>query len=289
MQKRNGIHTRVTGTVRWLLAALLLLLCGTALGGTKHYYYTDPQGTPLAKADAQGNIVERYEYTPYGVPVPSVGAAPNGPGYTGHVNDPEAGLVYMQARYYDPAVGRFLSIDPISPSAGNTFIFNRYGYVNNNPAVNIDPDGKQCYGYGTHVPDCGSKILDCHQTNSCKSVAEANDIVRRDAKTIVVMQATIAATAASAAVLTSEVAVAAPARKVLCTYMMLCTHEPYPPNPKYNPLRPPGETQMVDQMKKIEELWQRTRGYLKDKSVTPTEPKPAPLPPPPPPSLPLTQ
>ena len=107
------------------------------------YVYTDAQGTPLAEADASGNITARFDYTPYGVSVPSVGPAPNGPGYTGHVNDPDTGLVYMQARYYDPSVGRFLSVDPIGPSPGNTFNFNRYDYANNNPYKFIDPDGRR--------------------------------------------------------------------------------------------------------------------------------------------------
>ncbi|RCS28551.1 RHS repeat-associated core domain-containing protein, partial [Rhodanobacter denitrificans] len=71
--------------------------------------------------------------------------APNGPGYTGHVNDPDTGFVYMQARYYDPAVGRFISTDPVGPGVGNAFNFNRYGYANNNPIVNMDPDGR-CTG-----------------------------------------------------------------------------------------------------------------------------------------------
>jgi uncharacterized protein RhaS with RHS repeats len=51
----------------------------------------------------------------------------------------------MQARYYDPQVGRFISTDPIGPAAGNPFNFNRFAYANNSPAVNIDPDGK-CTG-----------------------------------------------------------------------------------------------------------------------------------------------
>ncbi|WP_460877787.1 RHS repeat-associated core domain-containing protein, partial [Rhodanobacter koreensis] len=75
----------------------------------------------------------------------ALGMAPNGPGYTGHVNDPDTGLVYMQARYYDPAVGRFISTDPAGLSAGNTFNFSRYAYANNNPVVNMDPDGR-CTG-----------------------------------------------------------------------------------------------------------------------------------------------
>ena len=126
------------------IVSLWLLLGGLAQAGTVHYYYTDPQGTPLVKTDASGNVIARYDYAPYGATVASLGAAPNGPGYTGHVNDPETGLVYMQARYYDPAVGRFLSIDPVSPGAGNAFNFNRYAYAANNPARYIDPDGRTC-------------------------------------------------------------------------------------------------------------------------------------------------
>ncbi len=125
------------------LTVFLLTLTGSvrAQTSTKHYYYTDPQGTVLAKADAQGNIVERYEYTPYGVSVPSVGTVPNGPGYTGHVHDPESNLVYMQHRYYDPVMGRFLSRDAVPPQPGNLAYINRYAYVGNNPIMHTDPSG----------------------------------------------------------------------------------------------------------------------------------------------------
>ena len=124
------------------LLLLMLWLGGAAYAGTVTYVYTDAQGTPLAEADASGNITARFDYTPYGVSVPSVGPAPNGPGYTGHVNDPDTGLVYMQARYYDPAVGRFLSVDPVSPAPNDLFNFNRYAYADNTPATRIDPDGR---------------------------------------------------------------------------------------------------------------------------------------------------
>lgn len=110
--------------------------------GTVTYVYTDPQGTPLAEADAQGNIIATYDYTPYGTI--ALGTPPNGPGYTGHVDDPETNLIYMQHRYYDPVTGHFLSVDPVVPTAGNTFSFNRYDYVDNNPVDHIDPDGRTC-------------------------------------------------------------------------------------------------------------------------------------------------
>jgi len=124
------------------LAVFLSCFSGLSHAGTHHYYYTDPQGTVLAKADAIGTIIATYDYAPYGTAVASMSPAPNGPGYTGHVNDPDTGLVYMQARYYDPVTARFLSTDPVSSSAGDAFKFNRYTYVNNNPISNIDPDGR---------------------------------------------------------------------------------------------------------------------------------------------------
>jgi RHS repeat-associated protein len=101
------------GMSKWLGCLLVLLSCFAAHAGTVTYVYTDPQGTPLAEADAQGNITARFDYASYGSV--AMGAAPNGPGYTGHVNDPDTGLVYMQARYYDPVTARFLSVDPKTP------------------------------------------------------------------------------------------------------------------------------------------------------------------------------
>ncbi|MGS0998319.1 RHS repeat-associated core domain-containing protein [Rhodanobacter sp. UC4451_H18] len=122
------------------LAVLMLAAGQLHAEDAVHYYYTDPQGTVLAKADATGNVIATYDYAPYGSQ--ALGAPPSGPGYTGHVNDPDTGLVYMQARYYDPGVGRFLSVDPVTPSPGNTFNFNRYDYTNNNPINHTDPDGR---------------------------------------------------------------------------------------------------------------------------------------------------
>lgn len=126
--------TRTTGVL------LALLLWGTVRAGTVTYVYSDPQGTPLAEADANGNIIATFDYRPYGAQ--ALGTPPAGPGYTGHVNDPDTGLVYMQARYFDPEVGRFLSVDPIGPTAGDGYNFNRFSYANDNPVNNLDKDGR---------------------------------------------------------------------------------------------------------------------------------------------------
>jgi uncharacterized protein RhaS with RHS repeats len=79
----------------WLFLCLLMDVA-SAQTSKVTYVYTDPQGTPLAEADANGNITATFDYRPYGSI--ALGTAPNGPGYTGHVNDTDTGLIYMQAR-----------------------------------------------------------------------------------------------------------------------------------------------------------------------------------------------
>lgn len=129
--------------------ACLLALCAGLLSpahATQHttYFITNAQGTVVATAGGQGSVTYTAAYRPYGKQ--QVGTPQPGPGYTGHVNDSDTGLVYMQARYYDPMLGRFLSVDPNAVSVGNIFNFSRYDYANNNPVINVDPDGRMCWG-----------------------------------------------------------------------------------------------------------------------------------------------
>jgi len=134
----------MTSVKKWLgaVAVGLLATVGSVQAAESvTYYYTSPQGTVLATADAAGNVLSTADYRPYGAQ--ALGAPVPGPGYTGHVNDVDSGLTYMQARYYDPNSGRFLSVDPEEAGAGDAFAFGRYSYGGLNPVVNIDPDGRQ--------------------------------------------------------------------------------------------------------------------------------------------------
>lgn len=70
-------------------------------------------------------------------------------GYTGHEEDVDTGLVYAQARYYNPGVGRFYSQDPAYINANRQAIqivdpqsWNSYSYARNNPIILVDPDGE---------------------------------------------------------------------------------------------------------------------------------------------------
>ena len=100
----------------------------------------EPARNGAGNADAAGNVLSTVEYRPYGEQI--LGVPEAGPGYTGHINDPDSGLVYMQARYYDPVVGRFVAVDPAVSEPGDVLSASRYAYANSNPVKYVDPTGK---------------------------------------------------------------------------------------------------------------------------------------------------
>ena len=104
------------------------------------YVHNDALGSPIMKTNAAKAVVKTSEYEPYGKLLN--GANDDRPGYTGHVMDSASGLTYMQQRYYDPQIGRFLSVDPVTANSVSGSNFNRYWYANNNPFKFTDPDGR---------------------------------------------------------------------------------------------------------------------------------------------------
>jgi RHS repeat-associated protein len=107
---------------------------------TTFYEHTDALHSPVTETDANGTPTSVVRYTPYGEA--TSGIYVQGPGFTGHVTDAVTGLTYAQKRYYDPVIGRFLSVDAVTTSPGNGSNFNRYSYANNNPYNVTDPDGR---------------------------------------------------------------------------------------------------------------------------------------------------
>lgn len=93
------------------------------------------------QVDSSNSVTSTSEFRPYGQR--AIGTPTDGPGYSGHVEDLTSGLIYMQARYYDAGIGRFLSEDPSAPSPGNIHTFSRFEYANDRPIGTIDPDGRQ--------------------------------------------------------------------------------------------------------------------------------------------------
>lgn len=100
------------------------------------YYHADGLGSIVKLTNDSGAVVHTYQYDAWGNI--EVGASEPGYAFTGREWDPETGLYYYRARYYDPKTGRFISEDPIGFAGGDT---NLYAYVRSNPGTGTDPHG----------------------------------------------------------------------------------------------------------------------------------------------------
>jgi conjugal transfer mating pair stabilization protein TraN len=125
-------YTCASGT---LSGSSCLMTTTTAATGS----YSCPSGDTLSGSSCL--VVSRTRYEPYGKT--AAGTLPTWIGFTGHVNDADTGLVYMQQRYYDPIAARFLSTDPVTTDANTGTAFRRYVYAQSNPYRYTDPDGRQ--------------------------------------------------------------------------------------------------------------------------------------------------
>jgi RHS repeat-associated protein len=131
---------------------------GTQTAVTSSYMQTDYLGSVASITDGTtGAVVERLAYDPWGKrrntngnidPTDALTGATTQRGYTMQEHLDEIGVINMNARVYDPLVGRFMSADSIIPNPADMKAFNRYSYVNNNPLRAMDPTGHDPFDIG---------------------------------------------------------------------------------------------------------------------------------------------
>src|SRR5262249_6364124 len=117
-QEDTSVSINSSGRVLWLLA--------------------DDQGTTWAIARNNGAMQGTYNYDSYGMPLPGNDMTKKRYLYTGREYDNDTKLQYNRARWYDPAVGGWLSEDPIGFGGGD---YNLQRYVGNSPVNGTDPSG----------------------------------------------------------------------------------------------------------------------------------------------------
>jgi RHS repeat-associated protein len=108
----------------------------TVAGGQAEVFLNDVLGSTVALTDGNGAVQTRYDYEPFGATGTEGPNSTNSAQYTGRENDLTS-LYYYRARYYAPALHRFISEDPIGFRGGT----NLYAYVNNGPLNASDPFG----------------------------------------------------------------------------------------------------------------------------------------------------
>ncbi|MCQ9136304.1 polymorphic toxin-type HINT domain-containing protein, partial [Streptomyces hilarionis] len=187
-----------SGTTLYLPGTELKLSAdGTKTEATRYYEYAgqtvavrtaaklsfvaaDHHGTGELAIDSATGAVSQRRFDPYGVERgEKLGPWPGERGYVGGTIDASTGLTHLGAREYDPAIGKFISVDPIIDYTRPNQI-NGYAYADNTPVTLSDPTGlESCYGYGycsgysgTYKKETGNKGVDKAQSDA--DAASAN-------------------------------------------------------------------------------------------------------------------
>ena len=123
-------------------------LIGFKRNGTTYTYVYNGLGDVMEILDSSGNAVVSYLYDAWGAPISITGPMASTLGvqnpirYRGYYYDTETGLYYINSRYYDPVVGRWISGDgEISGVGGELLGYNLFAYCFNNPINMSDPTG----------------------------------------------------------------------------------------------------------------------------------------------------
>ena len=141
---------------------------------SRYYYVYNLQGDVIGLLDSDGSLVVSYEYdewgkclsikTPNGTDVSGTSfhiGVQNPLRYRGYYYDRETGFYYLNSRYYDPEIGRFLNADGYVSTGQDILGNNMFAYCNNNPIKMVDPNGKDAIFYVDEdtLPIVGHAVL----------------------------------------------------------------------------------------------------------------------------------
>jgi RHS repeat-associated protein len=111
------------------------------VGATITWLHRDHSQSIRLRTNSAAAVTESTLYAPYGEPLPGLSISK---GYIGERYDADTGLIFLNARYQDPLLGRFISPDDWDPWRVGT---NRYAYAENDPINKSDPNGHQSLYY----------------------------------------------------------------------------------------------------------------------------------------------
>ena len=157
--------------------------------GMEYYYLRNAQGDIVKLIDASGASVVEYTYDTWGKEVQTTGSLAGTLGsfqpfrYRGYVYDWETGFYYLQSRYYDPTVGRFISVDVFLSTGQGVLGHNAYSYCGDNPVSRIDCNGaswedfwewlKSLFGGGNNCAGNGRDVETTMETTAITTTPTA--------------------------------------------------------------------------------------------------------------------
>jgi RHS repeat-associated protein len=107
-----------------------------------NFYGYDGGGNVRTLTNTAGAITDTYSYDAFGNQLLHTGSTSNNYLYRGEQYDPDLGLYYLRARYYNPATGRFMSRDPENGYSNDPNSLHKYLYANGDPVNRIDATGR---------------------------------------------------------------------------------------------------------------------------------------------------
>ena len=154
--ERNENTSQIQRYYVWTPGGRLLYLIDAANGNAVRFFHFDRVGSTLAMTAANSSVTDTYCYSPYGVLLGRTGTNPQPFTYIGEFgvrSEAAANLYQMRARYYDPALARFISCDPAAPDPGNPRSLDPYSYAWDDPVRFIDRTGRspEDYWFQTQV------------------------------------------------------------------------------------------------------------------------------------------
>lgn len=142
------VETNSSNTIyNWYLYGLDLISQGSSGASSRLYPLSDGLGNIRFVTNYAGSEVKRYDYDPFGNVRFSSGANSINYEFESQQLDPESGMYYLRARYYDPETGRFITKDPINGDLDRPQTQNPYTYALDNPNTYSDPTGKTADNY----------------------------------------------------------------------------------------------------------------------------------------------
>ena len=111
--------------------------------GTPLYFVSDHLGSTRSLTNSSGTVVAQYAYGPLGNIATKTGSASTPIGFAGAYTDSETGFLYLLHRYYDPATGQFISVDPLVAQTEQPYI-----YAGDDPVNSVDPSGEDVPNLG---------------------------------------------------------------------------------------------------------------------------------------------
>jgi RHS repeat-associated protein len=135
-----GTHTETTRYV-WGEGLVAQLQNGQA-----RYVHADGLGSVKALSDGNGALTDAYAYATFGEVLSHAGTSGQPYRFAGEHYDPEAGMQYHRARWYDPAIGRFTALDPFDGIPIRPATLHRYAYAGSDPVNQTDPSGRFSLG-----------------------------------------------------------------------------------------------------------------------------------------------